>query len=51
MGEAGTIGALPAVTNAVNDALAGIGAPAIEMPATAEKLWRAVRAATRGGAA
>jgi hypothetical protein len=31
--------------NAVNDALARIGAPAIEMPATSEKVWRAIRAA------
>ncbi|HUZ75901.1 MAG TPA: xanthine dehydrogenase family protein molybdopterin-binding subunit [Stellaceae bacterium] len=48
VGEAGTIGALPAVANAINDALMRIGAPAIEMPATAEKLWRALRAAPRG---
>jgi hypothetical protein len=32
--------------NAVNDALARIGATAIEMPATAEKVWRAIGAAT-----
>jgi carbon-monoxide dehydrogenase large subunit len=41
VGEAGTIGAIPAVINAINDALASVGAPAIEMPATAEKVWRA----------
>ncbi len=46
-GEAGTCGALPTVMNAVNDALASIGAPRIEMPATQEKVWRAVRAAAR----
>jgi carbon-monoxide dehydrogenase large subunit len=45
VGEAGTIGAIPALMNAVNDALAGIGAPQVEMPATAEKLWQAIRAA------
>jgi len=28
--------------NAVNDALAHAGAPAIEPPATSEKLWRAL---------
>jgi carbon-monoxide dehydrogenase large subunit len=44
-GEAGTVGALPAIMNAVNDALFAIGAPAVEMPASAEKLWRAIRAA------
>ncbi len=42
VGEAGTIGAIPAVMNAINDALASAGAPAIEMPATAEKVWRAL---------
>ena len=30
--------------NAVNDALAAIGAPPVELPATAEKLWRAINA-------
>ena len=45
VGEAGTIGALPAAINAVNDALAQIGAAPIEMPATPEKVWRAIRAA------
>ena len=45
VGEAGTIGSIPAVMNAVNDALAVIGAPSVELPATAEKLWRAIRQA------
>jgi hypothetical protein len=31
--------------NAVNDALAAIGAAPVELPATAEKLWRAISAA------
>jgi carbon-monoxide dehydrogenase large subunit len=44
-GEGGTIGALPAVMNAINDALHRIGAPGIEMPATAERTWRAIQAA------
>jgi carbon-monoxide dehydrogenase large subunit len=43
VGEAGTIGAIPAVMNAVNSALAAIGAPPVELPATAEKLWRAIQ--------
>jgi carbon-monoxide dehydrogenase large subunit len=47
VGEAGTLGAIPAVMNAINDALAAIGAPAIEMPATPEKVWRAIQAAPR----
>ncbi len=39
-GEAGAIGAPPAVINAVSDALGGIN---ISMPATPEKVWRAAR--------
>jgi carbon-monoxide dehydrogenase large subunit len=49
VGEAGTLGAIPAAMNAVNDALAAIGAAAIEPPATAERLWRAIRAVRAGG--
>ncbi len=45
VGEAGTLGAIPAAINAVNDALAHIGAPLVEPPATSEKLWRAIRLA------
>src|SRR5439155_7419280 len=45
VGEAGTIGSIPAVMNAINDALQSIGAPPVEMPATAEKVWRAIRTA------
>jgi aerobic carbon-monoxide dehydrogenase large subunit len=44
-GESGTVGALSSVMNAVNDALAQVGAPYVQMPATAEKVWRAMRAA------
>ncbi len=48
VGELGTIGATPAVVNAVLDALAraGVG-PSLEtlqMPLTAEKVWRALHA-------
>ena len=42
-GEAGTVGALPAVIGAVNDALAPLGAGEVQMPATPERLWRAIR--------
>ena len=45
VGESGTVGALPAVMIAVNDALASIAADGVEMPATPEKVWRAIRAA------
>jgi len=44
-GEAGCVGALPAVTNAVVDALAEFGITHIEMPATAERVWRAMQGA------
>ncbi|WP_306029776.1 xanthine dehydrogenase family protein molybdopterin-binding subunit [Stappia sp. MMSF_3263] len=45
-GEAGTIGAAPAVMNAVNDALRrGAGVPQIEMPATPSRVWDAIAAA------
>ena len=45
IGEAGTLGAIPAVMNAVNNALGAIGAPPVDLPATPEKIWRAIRAA------
>jgi aerobic carbon-monoxide dehydrogenase large subunit len=44
-GESGTVGALSSVMNAINDALAGVGASYLQMPATPEKVWRAMRAA------
>jgi carbon-monoxide dehydrogenase large subunit len=45
-GEAGTVGALPAVMNAVLNALAPLGVQALDMPATSEKIWRAICAAS-----
>ena len=45
IGESGTIGAGPAVHNAVLDALAPLGIAHLDMPLTPEKVWRAVRAA------
>jgi len=47
-GEAGCVGAMPAVANALVDALSGLGIRHVEMPATPERLWRAIRDA-RGG--
>jgi carbon-monoxide dehydrogenase large subunit len=44
-GEAGAIGAPPAVINALLDALAPLGVEHIDMPATPERVWRAIRAA------
>jgi len=48
VGEAGTVGALPALMNAVNDALAPLGVRHLDMPVTPERVWRAIRDA-RGG--
>jgi carbon-monoxide dehydrogenase large subunit len=48
VGEVGAIGVPPAVIGAVLDALAPAGVTDIEMPATPERVWRALRAA-RGG--
>jgi aerobic carbon-monoxide dehydrogenase large subunit len=42
-GEAGTVGALPAVMNAIIDALAPLGVADLEMPATPERVWRALQ--------
>jgi aerobic carbon-monoxide dehydrogenase large subunit len=44
-GEGGTTPALAVVINAIVDALAEFGVEHIEMPATAERVWRAIRAA------
>jgi len=46
-GEAGTVGALPAVMNAIIDALAPLGVRDLDMPATSERVWRALAAARR----
>ncbi|MGD0594796.1 MAG: molybdopterin cofactor-binding domain-containing protein [Acidimicrobiales bacterium] len=42
VGEAGTIGSAPAVMNAIVDALAPLGVTDLEMPATPERVWRAI---------
>src|SRR6202040_247698 len=44
-GEGGTTPALAAVINAIVDALSEVGVRHIEMPATPERVWRAIRAA------
>jgi carbon-monoxide dehydrogenase large subunit len=41
-GEGGTIGAPPAVMNAIVDALRPLGIDHLDMPATPEAVWRAV---------
>ena len=45
VGEAGTVGALPALLNAVNDALAPLGVSHLDMPVTPDRVWRAIREA------
>ena len=47
-GEAGTVGALAAVMSAVNDALAQAGCDYLQMPATPDKVWRAIHNAKAG---
>jgi carbon-monoxide dehydrogenase large subunit len=46
-GEAGSIGAPAAIVSAVLDALRPLGVADIEMPLTAERVWRAVRASAK----
>ena len=48
VGEAGTVGALPALVNAVNDALAPLGVRHLDMPMTPERVWRAIQQVRRG---
>ena len=51
IGEAGTIGATPAVQNAIVDALAHLGVRHIDMPASPRRVWQALRSASAGAAA
>jgi aerobic carbon-monoxide dehydrogenase large subunit len=44
-GEAGCVGAMPAVANALVDALSVLGIKHIEMPATPERIWKAIHEA------
>jgi carbon-monoxide dehydrogenase large subunit len=48
IGEAGTIGAAPAVINAVVDALSHLGVKDIAMPASPQRVWQAIQAAGGG---
>ena len=48
IGEAGTIGATPAIQNAVIDAVAHLGVRHVDMPLTPERVWSAIQKA-RGG--
>ena len=44
-GEAGCVGAMPALANALVDALSPLGVRHIEMPATPERVWRTIQQA------
>ena len=45
IGESGTIGSTPAIQSAVVDAVSHLGVKHIEMPCTAERVWKAINAA------
>ncbi len=47
-GEAGTVGAMPALMNAIIDALRPLGVRQLDMPATPEAVWSAIRAVQSG---
>jgi len=49
IGEAGTIGSTPAVQNAIIDALAPFGVRHIDMPASPQRVWQALRASSSTG--
>ena len=50
-GEAGCVGAIPAVANALVDALSHLGVRDIAMPATPERIWRVIEEAKKARAA
>jgi carbon-monoxide dehydrogenase large subunit len=42
-GEAGCVGAMPVVMNAIVDALSPLGVRHVEMPATPQRIWQTIR--------
>jgi len=50
IGESGTLGSMPAVQNAVVDALSHLGVRHIDMPCTPDRVWRALEAVASGAA-
>jgi carbon-monoxide dehydrogenase large subunit len=48
IGESGTVGSMPAVQNAVVDALSHLGVRHLDPPLTPERIWAAVRSAENG---
>jgi carbon-monoxide dehydrogenase large subunit len=51
IGEAGTIGAAPAVINAIVDALSGLGVRDVPMPASPLNVYNAIQGAARAASA
>jgi carbon-monoxide dehydrogenase large subunit len=45
IGEAGTIGSVPTVANAVGDALRQLGVKHVDIPATPERIWKLIQSA------
>jgi carbon-monoxide dehydrogenase large subunit len=50
IGEAGTIGAMPAVQNAVVDALAHLGVHHVDIPLVSQRVWETISSATADNA-
>jgi carbon-monoxide dehydrogenase large subunit len=50
VGEAGTIGATPAIVSAVVDALAPFGVRHVDMPLKPETIWQIIRKSSAGAA-
>jgi aerobic carbon-monoxide dehydrogenase large subunit len=50
-GEAGTIGAMPSIINAILNALAPLGVTQLDMPATPQTVWQAIQAVKQQAAA
>lgn len=48
VGEAGAVGGMPAVMNAVMDAIAPLGVRDLDMPASPSRIWAAIRDAKLG---
>jgi len=46
-GEAGCVGSLPSIMNAVMNALEPIGVRQLDMPATSDRVWKAIRSAAK----
>jgi aerobic carbon-monoxide dehydrogenase large subunit len=51
VGEAGTIASTPAVINAIIDALRPMGVTDVPMPASPDRVWRALQTAQLSGGA